>query len=246
VKPKNSRCKPHLAEYSLTEVGNYKMFGKNLEKDNGRGLLLYINKELNGNEVQMESNFEENLFVQIKLNNNDKLLIGIIYRSPSERSIEHNSKLRELLVEASNKGFTHILIIGDFNYPEIDWENYNSRGDKTEYKFVDTVQDCFLFQHINKPTRWKGTQKPNILDLILTNEEQMVNNIEYSSPLGKSDHCMLSFDFNCYIKIYISQRNIRLHNRGRFQEFRESLGKMEWESLLSDTNDIDQNWNKFN
>ena len=194
----------------------------------------------------MESNFEENLFVQIKLNNNDKLLIGIIYRSPSERSIEHNSKLRELLVEASNKGFTHILIIGDFNYPEIDWENYNSRGDKTEYKFVDTVQDCFLFQHINKPTRWKGTQKPNILDLILTNEEQMVNNIEYSSPLGKSDHCMLSFDFNCYIKIYISQRNIRLHNRGRFQEFRESLDKMEWESLLSDANDIDQNWNKFN
>ena len=50
----------------------------------------------------MESNFEENLLVQIKLNNNDKLLIGIIYRSPSKRSIEHNSKLRELLVETSN------------------------------------------------------------------------------------------------------------------------------------------------
>ena len=55
-----------------------------------RGLLLYINKELNRNEVQMESNFEENLFVQIKLNNNDKLLIDIIYRSPSERSIEQS------------------------------------------------------------------------------------------------------------------------------------------------------------
>ena len=80
----------------------------------------------------MESNFEENLFVQIKLNNNDKLLIGIIYRSPSKRSIEHNSKLRELLVETSNKGFTHLLIMGDFNYPDIDWENYNSRGDKTD------------------------------------------------------------------------------------------------------------------
>jgi hypothetical protein len=74
----------------------------------------------------------------------------------------------------------------------------------------------------------------------------MVNNIEYSSPLGKIDHCMLKFDFNCYININISQRNIRLYNRGRFQEFRESLDKTEWESLLSDTNDIDQNWNKFN
>jgi hypothetical protein len=57
---------------------------------------------------------------------------------------------------------------------------------------------------------------------------------------------MLSVDFNCYIKNNISQRNSRLYNRGRFQEFRESLDKMEWESLLSDTNDIDQNWNKFN
>lgn len=225
------------------------MFGKNLEKDTGRGLLLYINKEFNWSERQKETNFEEILFVQIKLNNNDKLLIGIIYRSPSERSIEHNSELRKLLLETSNKGFTHILIMGDFNYPDIDWENYNSRRDKTdspEYKFVDTVQDCFLFQHINKPTRWRGTQTPNILDLILTNEEQMVNNMEYSSPLGKSDHCMLTFNFNCYININILQRNIRLYNRGRFQEFRESLDKTEWESLLSDTNDIDQNWNKFN
>lgn len=127
-------------------------------------------------------------------------------------------------MEANNKGLTHILIMGHFNYPDIDWENYNSRGDKTdpEYKFVDTVQDCYLFQHINTPTRWRGTQIPNILDMILTNDEHIVNNIEYSSPLGKSDHCMLTFDFSCYININISQRNIRLYNRGRFQEFRES------------------------
>ena len=39
---------------------------------------------------------------------------------------------------------------------------------------------------------------------------------------------------------------VPLYNRGRFQEFRESLDQTEWESLLSDTNDIDQNWNKFN
>jgi hypothetical protein len=39
---------------------------------------------------------------------------------------------------------------------------------------------------------------------------------------------------------------VPLYNRGRFQEFRENLDKTEWESLLSDTNDIDQNWNKFN
>jgi hypothetical protein len=84
----------------------------------------------------MESNFEENLFVQIKLNNNDKLLIGIIYRSPSKRSIEHNSKLRELLVETSNKGFTHILIMGDFNYPDIIITQEGTKTDSPEYSSI--------------------------------------------------------------------------------------------------------------
>lgn len=46
------------------------MYGENLETDKGRGLLLYLNKEINGNEVEMESLFEGTLFVQIKHYNN--------------------------------------------------------------------------------------------------------------------------------------------------------------------------------
>jgi hypothetical protein len=40
--------------------------------------------------------------------------------------------------------------MGDFNYPDIDWENWNTKGDNTnshEYKFVETIQDNFLYQH---------------------------------------------------------------------------------------------------
>jgi hypothetical protein len=53
----------------------------------------------------------------------------------------------------SNKHFSHIFIMGDFNYPNIDWENCNSNGDSTEsieYKFIGNLQDGFLFQHIKK------------------------------------------------------------------------------------------------
>jgi hypothetical protein len=64
---------------------------------------------------------------------------------------------------------------------------------------------------------------------------------------------LLGFTSNIFFisKLIIIDWSITLcdvtpENRGRFQEFRESLDKMEWESLLSDTNDIDQNWNKFN
>ena len=54
------------------------MFAKNIDRGEGRGILLYINNIFGASEVEMDT-FEENLFVKIKLNNNDKLLIGIIY-----------------------------------------------------------------------------------------------------------------------------------------------------------------------
>ena len=67
--------------------------------------------------------------------------------------MEHHNQLRKLIQEASNKHFSHILIMGDFNYLNIDWENCNSNRDSTEsieYKFIENLQDSFLFQHIKK------------------------------------------------------------------------------------------------
>ncbi|CAG2203305.1 unnamed protein product [Mytilus edulis] len=213
VKPKVNRYKPSKAEYSLPEVGNYKMYEKNLETDEGRGLLLYIDSNLESTEVNMEAQFQENIFIKIKLNQNDKLLIGLIYRSPSNNTKEYNDKLTELISEATQKGFSHILIMGDFNYPAIDWEIWNTKGENVnsiENRFLESIQENFLFQHTTKPTRWRGTDTPHTLDLILTNEEEMINNLEYMSPLGKSDHCVLSFDYNCYINIKNKPRIAKL------------------------------------
>ena len=64
----------------------------------------------------METTFRENLFLKIKLNQTDKLLVGLVYRSPSNRTSEYSDKLCSLISEATNKGYSHILIIGDFNY----------------------------------------------------------------------------------------------------------------------------------
>jgi hypothetical protein len=52
------------------------MFAKNIDREEGRGILLYINNTFEASEVEMDTTFEENLFVKIKLNNNDKLLIS--------------------------------------------------------------------------------------------------------------------------------------------------------------------------
>ena len=74
VKNKNNRQNPSIAEYSIGEVGKYQMFAKNIDREEGRGILLYINNIFGASEVEMDTTFEENLFVKIKLNN-DKLPI---------------------------------------------------------------------------------------------------------------------------------------------------------------------------
>jgi hypothetical protein len=181
------------------------------------------------------------------LNNNDKLILGLIYKSPSDNSREYTDNLWDLINEASNAGYSHILLMGDFNLPDIDWDTWSCKGDvhRTEHKLLETSQNNFLFQHISKPTTWRGSDTPHILDLIITNEENMILDIEYQSPLGKNDHCMMKFDYNCYTMAKNKGRVTKLYNRAKFKEFSEELEKIDWENELSDKNDINTNWNSF-
>ena len=61
-------------------------------------------------------------------------------------------------------------------------------------KCVECLRDTFMFQHVSNPTRGRDTTNTNLLDLILSNEEVNTGEIEYLSPLGKSDHCVITFN----------------------------------------------------
>ena len=78
------------------------------------------------------------------------------------------------------------VIVGDFNYPDIDWES--SLAGPNGYNFLESVQDFFLYQHIHKPTR-----AGNILDLVLSTEQNMIENITVNESLGTSDHNTIEF-----------------------------------------------------
>ena len=64
-----------------------------------------------------------------------------------------------------------------------------------------TKGDNFMFQHVKKPTRGRGTNKSNLLDLILSNEEDNIDEIKYFSLLGKSDHSVTRFNILCNVAI---------------------------------------------
>ncbi len=247
VKPKNSTNILNDAEFNLDAVGDYDITPVNISNKTGRGMLLYTAKDLKAKEVLMDSDFSENIFVKIELNTEDSLLVGLVYRSDAGTD-ENNCKLRSLITEATTKGFSHILIMGDFNYPTIDWNTWRTRGDNTssdEFLLIENIQDNFLFQHVDRPTRWRGTDEPHLLDLVLTNEESMIDEITYESPLGKSDHCVLLFDFLCYTEIEASYKTKKYYKEADYNRINQEINDIDWADELKQYNNIDSMWNAF-
>ena len=78
--------------------------------------------------------------------------------------------------------------MGNFNYPDMEWSNWTPKSenaDSQEFRFIECITDSFLFQHVTKPTRVRESDTPNLLDLIFTNEANIITNIEYRCVLLK-------------------------------------------------------------
>ena len=118
--------------------------------------------------------------------------------------------------------FTHVLICGDFNLPDIDWVHELSlpNPNSTSHLFVECLRDCFLTQHVMQPTHRRGDQQANIMDLILTNEDNMIEDLRYEAPLGKSHHCSLVFKFRCYAEYKSSNVKTFKYAKGDYEKLR--------------------------
>ena len=123
----------------------------------------------------------------VSLSNKQALLLGLVYRSPS--SVEtNNSKLLEALqIIFQQYGHTQLLLIGDFNFPDINWVDTHCFSSPTSLsaKFLEVMQDSFLTQ---EPTRHQLDQRSSVLDLIITRDPGSIMNLTHLPPLGSSDH----------------------------------------------------------
>ena len=62
--------------------------------------------------------------------------------------------------------------MGDFNLPGIDWVQEQGKG-RVDEDFLVLVQDCFLTQFLDKPTRGSA-----VLDILLSNDPNRVEEVE--------------------------------------------------------------------
>ena len=73
-------------------------------------------------------------------------------------------------------------------HDHIQWKSLVSAGGD-DHQFLLLTQDCFLTQHVLEPTRGG-----NVLDLILSSQNELVDNVNVQEPLGSSDHNKIHFN----------------------------------------------------
>ena len=190
--------------------------------------LLYVKTNIKAQEVNVvgQDVLKDTIWVEIHLINKDTALIGCVYRSPNNSQGENTNLYN--LIEVAIKGRSHVLLVGDFNHPEVDWENEttpNNSDHKASIFMEKVIRDNFLYQHVRRPTHYRGEQTPTLIDLVLTNEEGMIDNITHKAPIGHSHHQVLSFDFIAYSEEKSNEQVRYIYSKGDYDKIRDEVRK---------------------
>ncbi len=146
-----------------------------MNRQEGWGVALFVWDNLNcviNNSIKVDGN-TESLWVET-IGRKEKLVIGVLYRPPNLNRDSSQLLLQEISRASRFKNVCVIGVIGDFNYRSTDWNTLS--GGQEAQDLLDVVQDKFLKLLIRTPTR-----EENILDLLLTNREEIISNLESAS-----------------------------------------------------------------
>ena len=138
--------------------------------------------------------------------------------------------------------------MGDFNFPHIQWQNgYVEGADQSEAThFFEATQNAFLSQHVGVVTRFREGCVASRLDLIFTNREYLVDELEASQPLGKSDHVVLTWKctYNEDKKEKFKQTRAavrRNYRRANYAGMSCILSNVDWNAL--EVMSVEETWN---
>jgi len=148
----------------------------------GGGVALYIREEITSAEIleNRESVQVESVWVRLTVHKGKRnIVVGVCSRPPGQAEEEEEALMKQIINLTSKKDS---IVMGDFNYLDINWETHSAGSTKSR-KFIDRLEEGYLSQAIRE-----GTRGNNTLDLILTNRDEMLDEIQVLGTVGGSDH----------------------------------------------------------
>ena len=130
------------------KIQDYITFESNLRCVGRRGVAVLVHSSLEHAVSALEANteFQESLWLNFKLQNGDNLLFGNVYRSPisSEENDGALNLVMGMMCNPASSSFSHICVVGDFNFPRI-------RGRKWQSNYP---HDKEVLDLIREKARW--------------------------------------------------------------------------------------------
>ena len=134
------------------------------------------------------------------------------YRPPDQEELIDEAFFLQLQDASRSQA---LILLGDFNQPDICWKS-NTASCRQSSRFLKRIEDDFLSQVISTPTRGEA-----ILDLVVTNESELVGDVKIRGSLGCSDHALV--ELTLWREMGIMKSIVRTLNfrRANFQLFKE-------------------------
>ena len=169
-------------------IRGFNMYRSNRNDRGGGGVIIFVRADLASTVADVDlSSYDDIIGCSICLWGGKRLLVLCSYRADSN-SPDQNSALFQIISDLSTSPYSHIILTGDFNYRQIDWNLYvwPALCDP----FMNAISESGLFQHVERSTRLGS-----VLDLVFSNEEHIVSNVNVNA--GISDHDSVTFDVIC-------------------------------------------------
>jgi len=202
----------------------------------GGGVLLLVNSRINAIECKLHSKFTDQIWCKIKISNGEDLLIGVCYRSPNVEFSDkaNNNRLCEMIDEVSGR---YIILMGDFNYPDIDWSTPYGQSQDSQ-QFISHIEDSHWTQHVTE-----GTCNGSLLDLVFTSDPDMINTVVVLDRLANSDHNILQWEVQLSPE-FSAFNNPRLdYAQANYLAIHQELHETNWSCLLQ--GDTENMWLAF-
>ena len=134
------------------------------------------------------------MIIIVRLTLRKPIVLRCIYIPPGPCDSYMNDVISNLIQTIQNNSSTDIIIAGDFNSPDVQWDTLSSTSNSAR-DLCDFVFDNSLIQLIDQPTHIKG----NILDLILMNSNECVANLSIALTPDNwipTDHFVITFQLS--------------------------------------------------
>ena len=243
-----SKLPKDIPTYSVFP-SNYSIFRKDRDAHGG-GVFLALKSDIVCVECPKFDTNCEIIWCSVKFNNYKKLYLASFYRPPSSPP-EVLDRLQESIncVFESNQRHPNIVIGGDFNLGDINWNTVNPQLSNhvnmaQHEKLLQTLDDFSLTQHVQVPTRPASNKT---LDLILSSYP---NNISCVNPVpGISDHLAILFNINIKAtRSFKPPHKVYIYKKADFPSFNKYMSKASmdfFESPNLQSNSVTTNWEIF-